>query len=149
MWRAVIAILLMLSSSPAAASTTHTIADDPGGIVVAFIAKYWQWYEAGDQVRIEGRCVSACTLVLAFLPNDRVCATRNAEFGFHSASLGPEGPYSEEGTQMLWMFYKDRTARVLAKHGWEGPSDHPELLYIDAQEFVRPCKWEDYHDGAQ
>ena len=148
MRRVLLALFLMLSS-PVAASTTHVIADDPGGILVAFIAKYWQWHEAGDQVRIEGGCASACTLVLAFIESDHLCATRNAEFGFHAATLGMGGPYSEEGTQMLWFFYKDRTARVLAKHGWEGPSDHPELLIIDAQEIVRPCKWEDYHEEAK
>lgn len=125
---------------------THVISDDPGGIVAAYIAKYWEWNQNEDLVRIEGGCASACTLVLGLIEPSRMCATRNAEFGFHSASYGPTTEYSANGTAALWMFYEfGRIGRILKQHGWDGPSYHPALLIIDAQEIVRPCKWEDYH----
>ncbi len=154
--RWLLAVLFLLFCTPVYAEepdskpkpVTHTITDDPGGEILSFIARFVQWRDAGDSVRIEGECNSACTLVLGIIPSDRICATRNAEFGFHSAMLvfGPGMTrYSEEGTQLLWFFYQDRVRRVLTKNGWAGPSAHPELLVIDALEIVRPCKWEDYH----
>lgn len=146
MKRLALAVLLFsFLLTPARAVETHVIDEDGGGIVLEYIARYWQWRAAGDKVRIEGFCASACTVLLGVIEPSNMCATRNAEFGFHSATYGPGGSYAEDGTQTMWMFYRGRTARVLAKNGWPGPSEHPELLMIDAQELVRPCKWEDYH----
>jgi hypothetical protein len=36
-------------------------------------------------VVIDGPCLSACTLVLSMVPNDRICVTRRAVLGFHAA----------------------------------------------------------------
>ncbi len=149
--RSLVAALLafsLLVSPVQAAPTVHTITGDPGGEILGFIAKYVQWRDNGDSVRIEGECNSACTLVLGIVPTTRICATRNAEFGFHSAmAIYTDGSteYSPDGTQLLWLFYQGRVQRVLNKYGWPGPSNHPDIITIEALEFVRPCKWEDYH----
>ncbi len=34
---------------------------------------------------IDGPCLSACTLVLDMVPNNRICVTRRAILGFHAA----------------------------------------------------------------
>lgn len=34
---------------------------------------------------IDGPCLSACTLVLSMVPNNRICVTRRAVLGFHAA----------------------------------------------------------------
>jgi hypothetical protein len=34
---------------------------------------------------IDGPCLSACTLVLSVVPNERICVTRRAVLGFHGA----------------------------------------------------------------
>lgn len=148
---ALFAICVVLS--PAAAQdnpagdrpTIHVISEDMGGILLEYIAKYVTWEKNGDTVRIEGSCVSACTVVLGIIPASRICATRNSELAFHSAVLAPRDIYTEEGTRLIWFFYHGRTERVLARHGWGGPSEHADLIIIDAQEIVRPCDWEDYH----
>ncbi len=127
---------------------THSIAGDDGGSILEYIARYVVWQKNGDSVRIEGECDSACTIVLGVVDTSRICATRNAEFGFHSASLAYANgsiEYSADATRLLWWFYEDRVKRVIVRHGWKGPSFHPKLLMIDALEFVRPCTWEDYH----
>jgi hypothetical protein len=36
-------------------------------------------------VVIDGPCLSACTLVLSMVPNNRICVTRRAILGFHAA----------------------------------------------------------------
>ena len=143
-WLGVI-VALVVGITPASASTRQIIEDDPGGILFEYVAKYVQWGKDEDTVRIEGDCYSACTTLFGFIPLTHICATRNAQFGFHSASEGLGGAYSEDGTLVLWALYSPKVRAVLAKHGWEKASYHPDLLLIDAQEIVKPCKWEDYH----
>src|ERR1035437_7064537 len=63
------------------------ISDDSGGSVSDHVKFYNRIREAGIPVRIEGLCVSACTLVLE-LPRTQVCITSTASFGFHLASDG-------------------------------------------------------------
>lgn len=121
---------------------THTISGDPGGKIISYIAKYVAWNVANDRVIIDGECNSACTIVVGVIDDDKLCATRNAEFGFHSASFGKA--YDATWTAALWTFYDGRAERVLKQHGWKGPSNHPEILVIDAQEIVRPCTGRDY-----
>lgn len=138
--------LMLLVSSPASAEV-HRVDDDHGGIVIEYIAKYVAWDKAKDTVIVEGACVSACTIMLGIIDNDKMCATKNAEFGFHSAVLMPYGLYTEEGTRLLWFFYQRRVRKLLLREGWESPTTpHPELIYIDAQELIRPCTFADYHE---
>jgi len=40
---------------------------------------------SGERVVIDGPCLSACTLVLMTVPEDRICVTRRAVLGFHAA----------------------------------------------------------------
>lgn len=128
---------------------THYIGTDEGGVIINYVAQYVSWEQAKDRVVLTGECDSACTILVGIIDDERMCATRNAEFGFHSAFVAT-GPfslpkYSAHGTEMLWDFYTshDRTVRVLERHGWKGPSEHPDLLMIDAQEILRPCTEKD------
>ena len=41
--------------------------------------------EVGERVVIDGPCLSACTLLLSTIPNNRICVTRRAILGFHAA----------------------------------------------------------------
>jgi hypothetical protein len=41
--------------------------------------------QSGQRVIIDGPCLSACTLVLSAIPEDRICITRRAILGFHAA----------------------------------------------------------------
>lgn len=132
-----LACVLLLSAAPARAEE-HVIANDDGGLIVQYIAKYVEWDNAGDTVRIAGDCSSACTIALGLFNYNNICAVKGAKFGFHSG--GYRGGYSKGATELLWFFYAGKTERVLKRHGWRGPSDHPQLLYIDAQEIVRPCQ---------
>lgn len=131
-------LLLICGLAFAPAPKTRVIINDPGGYIMEYVAKYALWAHNGDQIRIEGQCDSACTVLLGIIPDERVCATKNAELGFHSGGLGTE--YSQEATILLWSFYQERTRRVLVKRGWRGPTKHPELIYVEAQEIVRPCR---------
>ncbi len=57
----------------------------PGGQVGPFLDLFEQVRASGEIVVIDGPCLSACTLVLSVVPNDRICVTRRAVLGFHAA----------------------------------------------------------------
>src|SRR5262245_4301563 len=54
---------------------------DNGGSLRDYFERYQAEVEAGATFRIDGRCRSACTLVLHWA--DRVCVTERAALGFH------------------------------------------------------------------
>ena len=57
----------------------------PGGPVAPFLQLFERVRASGERVVIDGPCLSACTLVLSMVPNDRICVTRRAILGFHAA----------------------------------------------------------------
>jgi hypothetical protein len=57
----------------------------PGGQVGPFLDLFERVRASGERVVIDGPCLSACTLVLSLVPNDRICVTRRAILGFHAA----------------------------------------------------------------
>jgi hypothetical protein len=57
----------------------------PGGQVGPFIELFDRVRASGERVVIDGPCLSACTLVLSTVPNDRICVTHRAVLGFHAA----------------------------------------------------------------
>jgi hypothetical protein len=56
-----------------------------GGQVGPFMDLFERVRASGERVVIDGPCLSACTLVLDLIPNDRICVTRRAILGFHAA----------------------------------------------------------------
>jgi hypothetical protein len=77
------AILSALVAPPAQAEVR--ILASPGGQVGPFLELFEQVRASGERVVIDGPCLSACTLVLSMVPNDRICVTRRAVLGFHAA----------------------------------------------------------------
>ena len=56
-----------------------------GGQVGPFLDLFERVRASGERVVIDGPCLSACTLVLGMVPNNRICVTRRAVLGFHAA----------------------------------------------------------------
>jgi hypothetical protein len=56
-----------------------------GGRVGPFLDLFERVRDSGESVVIDGPCLSACTLVLSMVPNNRICVTRRAVLGFHAA----------------------------------------------------------------
>jgi hypothetical protein len=78
-----LAALLYPVVSPADAEVR--ILASPGGQVGLFLDLFERVRESGERVVIDGPCLSACTLVLSTVPNNRICVTRRAVLGFHAA----------------------------------------------------------------
>ena len=77
------AALCALAVAPARAELR--ILASPGGQVGPFLDLFERVRASGQRVVIDGPCLSACTLVLSVVPDDRICVTRRAILGFHAA----------------------------------------------------------------
>src|SRR3979411_696817 len=77
------------------AQTEVRILASPGGPVAPSLQLFERVRASGERVVIDGPCLSACTLVLSMVPNDRICVTRRAILGFQAApAVGQRGASS-------------------------------------------------------
>ena len=82
--RAIITLVLLLVSL-AAARAELRIVSSAGGEVGPYLQFFAAVRQSGERVIIDGPCLSACTLVLSTIPQDRICVTPRAVLGFHAA----------------------------------------------------------------
>jgi hypothetical protein len=122
-----VAALLFGLASPALADVR--ILASPGGEVGPFLDLFEGVRDSGERVVIDGPCLSACTLVLSIVPNDRICVTRRAVLGFHAArSVDRRGHvYAEpEASRVVLEAYPPRVRHWIERRG--GLSAHLLLL---------------------
>lgn len=100
------AILLCLALASPAVADTATVRNDGGGNVSDYIRKRERLAKL-DSVRIEGKCLSACT-IFTTLPN--ACVHPQAQIGFHGTS--PRVPFIQRALDMrLGRFYRGEVRR--------------------------------------
>lgn len=127
--------VLVLALSLTASAASVRIADDHGGQIGAYIDSFKKLRDSGQNVVIDGDCVSACTLVLALIPRERLCVTPRARFGFHNAwKPWLIGIHRENaaGTQILWDMYPDQIRDWIVSKG--GLSDR--VMYLAGTELT-------------
>ena len=78
-------VAVVLVAANAAARAEVRILASPGGQVGPFLELFERVRESGERVVIDGPCLSACTLLLMTIPEERICVTRRAVLGFHAA----------------------------------------------------------------
>jgi len=92
----------------------------PGGQVGPFLDLFDRVRESGERVVIDGPCLSACTLVLMTVPEERICVTRRAVLGFHAArSIDRRGRmYAEpEASRVVLDGYPAPIRDWISRHG--------------------------------
>jgi hypothetical protein len=112
------ALLLSLLATPTSAEVR--ILASPGGEVGPFLELFERVRASGETVVIDGPCLSACTLVLSAVPNDRICVTRRAVLGFHAArSMDSRGRlYAEpEASALVLQTYPSPVRSWIRRHG--------------------------------
>jgi hypothetical protein len=92
-----VAVAVMLFPAVSVAETID-VSDNHGGRVTEYNARWAQLAARGVDVRIVGPCQSACTVLLAHIPRNKICVTPRASFGFHLANL-------QSATATLWNGY--------------------------------------------
>jgi hypothetical protein len=112
------------------------ILGSPGGQVGPFLDLFEEVRSSGERVVIDGPCLSACTLVLSMVPNDRICVTRRAVLGFHAArSIDRRGRmYAEpEASEAVLETYPAPVRSWIRRRG--GLTSH--LLLLRGRELTR------------
>jgi hypothetical protein len=92
----------------------------PGGQVGPFLDLFDRVRQSGERVVIDGPCLSACTLVLMTIPEERICVTRRAVLGFHAArSIDRSGRmYAEpEASRAVQDAYPAPVRDWISRHG--------------------------------
>jgi hypothetical protein len=92
----------------------------PGGQVGPFLDLFDRVRQSGERVVIDGPCLSACTLLLMTIPEERICVTRRAVLGFHAArSIDRRGRmYAEpEASREVEAAYPAPVRRWIARRG--------------------------------
>ncbi|MBW5437307.1 hypothetical protein FXB41_21880 [Bradyrhizobium canariense] len=146
-------LLLASASMFACADDSHAvvrIANDRGGLIQRYLDRYEELNETGQTVIIDGLCASACTIVLAKIPSDRVCVTERANLAFHAAwdlSAGGRHITNREATRMIYSMYPAPVRSWISGRG--GLSPHTIFLrgaqlqtifarcYLDSAVFLR------------
>jgi hypothetical protein len=124
----VLAVVLWAIASMMARAEVR-ILESPGGEVGPFLDLFEKVRTSGERVVIDGPCLSACTLVLSIVPNERICVTRRAVLGFHAArSIDRRGRlYAEpEASQLVLEAYPDPVRSWIIRRG--GLTSHLLLL---------------------
>jgi hypothetical protein len=109
---------LLAALAPAFAEVR--ILSSPGGEVSQYLRLFEAVRATGDRVVIDGPCLSACTLLLSTIPNDRICVTRRAVLGFHAArAVDRRGRIyaAPEATKVVAATYPAPVRAWIARHG--------------------------------
>lgn len=133
---------LLAALATTSASAAVRIQHDSGGQIGPYLENFAMIRNSGQQVIIDGPCLSACTMLLGIVPKEKVCVTGRARLGFHAAWLpGPGGQpvISAAGTQVLWDVYPQPVRNWIKRRG--GLSKR--MIYLQGRELTAmypPCR---------
>jgi hypothetical protein len=102
------------------ASAELRILSSPGGEVSSYLRLFAVVRATGERVVIDGPCMSACTLLLSTIPNDRICVTRRAVLGFHAArEIDRQGRVyaAPDATRVVASTYPPAVRAWISRHG--------------------------------
>ena len=139
--RGLLLCAVMLAAGIMPASATMRIAEERGGQIGHYLQAFAVLRSNGENVVIDGNCLSACTLVLGLMPSSKICATERARFGFHAAWMPDRDGRpvtSTMGTRALWNIYPGSVRRWISHHG--GLSRH--MIFLEGDDLngiVRAC----------
>jgi hypothetical protein len=111
--RRLLLALLLLAACATPGAAEQTPGRDPGGSVVLRVLEIAALEARGEEKRVTGECLSACTMYLGL---STACFERGATLGFHGPTLafGVEMTAArfEAITQAMASYYPPRIARL-------------------------------------
>jgi hypothetical protein len=112
--------------------------DQLGGIIPLYKRLFEVLEATGNNIEIRGVCASACTLVLSYIPKERLCFTKKAWLGFHQYSQMVSGMITEETIKQSRADYdsypQDIREWLEQKGGFEKMPHRAEYWKISAPE---------------
>lgn len=127
------AIAAVVLAAPA--SATMRITGDRGGLITSYAERFAAARVNGEQVVIDGPCLSACTLVIGILPRDKVCATGRAVLGFHAAwrpAADGSKAASPGATQAMYDIYPSEVRSWIDRRG----GLTPRMIFLQGRELT-------------
>ena len=122
-FRALLVALLLPVAFVKPSHAMTRIAGDMGGPLGEYLLRFAAIRDSGEQVMIDGSCFSACTLVTALIPRDKICITERATLGFHAGwfeNNAGERITSPTGTRVLYEMYPPIIRNWIARQGGLG-----------------------------
>lgn len=134
-------ILALLTALPHRADALVRITNDRGGVVDIYIRRFERLRDSGQQVWIDGTCLSACTMVLGYIPADRLCITSRAVFGFHAAWMKSRNgkQIAHKASNRLMIIYPPVIRQWLNRKGGLSP-DYKYLQGRELAAIYKPCQ---------
>jgi len=111
---------------------------DNGGALQVYYYRYQAYVAAGATFRIDGRCRSACTLVLAWA--DRVCVTERAALGFHQVSDKSGQRVKSESDRLMSLYPAPVREYISAAGGLPPPWGTMWVSGSALRGLVKPCE---------
>lgn len=116
----------------------YVIGDDNGGELAVYYERYRTAVALGATFRIDGRCRSACTLVLAWA--DRVCITERAALGFHQVRDERGQRVQSESDRVMSLYPAPVREYILARGGLPPPWGTMWVSGPALRGLVKPCE---------
>lgn len=132
--------MLAIAAWTATASATVRISGDNGGQIGSYLTKYSVLRKSSERV-FDGKCASACTLVVNMISRNHICVTSRAVLAFHAA-WSPSlygAQLNMPGTRYLWWHYPPDVQHWIAQHG----GLRSETIYLSGRELAAmftPCR---------
>jgi hypothetical protein len=128
-----VAAALLMAQAPRAG--VIVLQDLPGGFTSGHKKFFEALEESGNNVEIRGKCTSACTLVLSYIPKERLCFHETAWLGFHLVEWHFSGDINTEASQAMFDSYpQDIRTWLQQKGGLEKMPHGAGLWTISAPE---------------
>ena len=90
---------------------------EPGGDIIDHVRRWSELAASGDNVEIRGTCVSACTMIMAYVPRERICFGTHSSLQFHIARLSKTGKTMPEMSQSMLDLYPEDIRKWLIARG--------------------------------
>jgi hypothetical protein len=112
--------------------------NEQGGVIFEHWQRWMKLAGSGDDVEIRGACASACTLIMAHIPSDRLCFGENGSLQFHPSrnpkTGEPDVSSAVGSTQwMINQYPQDIRLWIKNKGGWEKMALE-QMWTLDAKE---------------
>ena len=96
---------------------TFVLEFEPGGIIGEHVKRWQGLAQSGADVEIRGPCFSACTLIVAYVPKQRLCFGDYASLNFHHAASTLSTTDAEAATYYMFSLYPREIREWINKQG--------------------------------
>jgi hypothetical protein len=112
---------------------TTRVYNDGGGLLQEYDVQWQKIAADGGQVEVLGNCLSACTILIAYIPKERLCFGQNASLQFHMRHDGKGSPAIAPTIRMLGRYPRDIQNSINA-HGGLAKMTIENFVVISASE---------------